>query len=76
LLIVCGGALLFMVCLAFLLMHGDAFFLVFSGALLLFVLCADTLMAYRALLDIHSVAHLFHLGRAAFIFHSATLLLV
>jgi len=76
LLIVCGGALLLMFCLAFLLMHGDALLLVFSGALLVIVLCADTLMGYTALLHIHSVAHLFHLGLAVFIFHSATLLLV
>jgi len=65
-----------MFCLAFLLMHGDTLLLVFSGALLVVMLRADTLMAYRALLNIHSVAHLFHLGCTVLIFHSATLLLV
>merc|ERR1719186_1839056 len=33
-------------------------------------------MAYRALLYINSVAHLFHLGLAMFVFHGAALLLI
>jgi len=76
LLLVCGGALLFMLRLAFFLIHSSALFLVFGGALLIIVMSADTLMAYRALLYIHSVAHLFHLRLAVFIFHGATLLLI
>merc|ERR1719370_1576641 len=62
--------------LAFFLIHSSALFLVFGGALLIIVMSADTLMAYRALLNIHSVTHLFHLRLAVFIFHSTTLLLV
>merc|ERR1719369_2530121 len=76
LLLVCGGALLFMLRLAFFLIHSSALFLKFSGALLFIVLSADTFMAYRALLYIHCVAHLFHLRLAVFIFHSAALLLI
>jgi len=76
LLLVCGGALLLIVRLAFFLIHNSALFLMFSGALLVIVLSADTLMAYRALLYINSVTHLFHLGLAVFIFHSAALLFI
>jgi len=76
LLLVCSGALLLIIGLAFFLVHSCALLLVFSGALLVVVLCADTLMAYRALLHIHSVTNLFHLGRAVFIFYSGTLLLI
>ena len=36
--------------------------LVFYRALVLIVFCADTLVTYRALLHIHSVTHLCHLG--------------
>jgi len=76
LLLVCGGALLFMLRLAFFLIHSSALFLVFSRALPIIVLSADTFIAYRALLYINSVTHLFHLWLAVFIFHGAALLLI
>ena len=38
--------------------------------------CADTLVTYRALLHIHNVTHLFHLGLTVFILGSATLFLI
>jgi len=49
---------------------------VFGGALLIIVLSADTFMAYRALLNVHSVTHLFYLWLAVFIFHGFALLLM
>merc|ERR1719290_265957 len=74
--LVCGGALLLVIRLAFFLIHSSALLLVFSGALPVIVLSADTLMAYRALLYIHSDTHLFHLRLAVFILHCAALLLI
>jgi len=69
-------AMLLMFNFTFFLVHSSAFFFVFSRALLIIVLCADTLIACSALLHINSVANLFHLGCAVFILYSATLLLM
>jgi len=63
-------------CSAFFLVHSRALLLVFGGTLLVLMLCADTFMTYRALLHIHSVAHLLHLGLAFFLFNSAALLVI
>jgi len=71
-----GGALFLMICGAFFLMHCCAFLLVFCRALLVLVFSTDTFMTYRALLHIHSVANLLHLGLALFLFDSTALLLI
>merc|ERR1719153_776309 len=76
LLLVCGGTLLLMLSGTLLLVNCSALLLVFHRAFLLLMMCTDTLMAHRALLHIHSVAHLFHLRLAVFFLHSAALLFV
>ena len=64
------------ICSAFFLIHCRALLLVFNGALLVLMLCADTFMTYRALMHIHSVAHLLHLGLALLLLDSVALLLI
>jgi len=65
-----------MISFALFLVHRSAVFLVFNRALLVLMLCADTLMTYRAFLHIQSIAHLFHLGLADFLLLSAALLFI
>jgi len=65
-----------MICRAFFFIHSSALLLVFGRALLVLVLCTDSVMTNRAFLDIHSVANLFHLWLAKILLHRATLLLI
>jgi len=72
----CGGAFLLMIRRACFFIHSSALLLVFSRALLVLILCTDSVMTNRAFLDIHSVAHLFHLWLANILLYRATLLLI
>jgi len=65
-----------MISSALFLVHCSAVLLMFYRALLILVLCADTLVAYRTLLHIQSIAHLFHLRLADFLLLSAALLFI
>jgi len=65
-----------MISSALFLIHCSALLLVLYSALLLLVLCADSVVTCRALLDIHSVTHLFHLGLTEFFLLSAALLFI
>jgi len=65
-----------MVSRALFLIYSSAFLLVLYSALLLLVLCADSVVTCRALLDIHSIANLFHLGVTEFFLLSAALLFI
>merc|ERR1712243_137598 len=75
-LFMCGGAFFLMIRRACFFIHSSALLLVFSRALLVLILCTDSVMTNRAFLDIHSVAHLFHLWLANILLYRATLLLI
>jgi len=65
-----------MVCSTFFFIHSAALLLMFHRALLFLVLGTNTLVADRTLLNIHSVAHLLHLGLALLLLDSVALLLI
>merc|ERR1712243_215040 len=75
-LFMCGGAFFLMIRRACFFIHSSALLLVFSRALLVLILCTDSVMTNRAFLDIHSVAHLFHLWLANILLYRGTLLLI
>merc|ERR1711942_495782 len=60
-LLVSDGAFLLVISRTLFLVHRGALVLVFSGALPVLVLSADTVVANRALLHVHSATNLFHL---------------